>query len=89
VKLRDYIFWTVLTLAALVLEHAVVKVIFAPQPPAVRTASVWERVQRWWVRRSDSDDLFRETLPDDVVNAAPERTVGPDGEPLLAHGKGW
>lgn len=90
-KARDYFFWTVLTLAAVLLEHGVLKVIFAPQPetPAVRTITAWDRLSNWWHRRHGSEDLFRETLPEDVMNAPPERAIGPEGEALLAHGKGW
>jgi hypothetical protein len=31
----------------------------------------------------------RQDLPDEVVNAPAVRTIGPDGEPLIAHGEGW
>jgi hypothetical protein len=94
-KTRDYLFWTCLTLFSLLVGHAL-RVEFAPPHPAVvRRASLWERaifVYGLWklshaVQATPPSDV--QTLPDSVVNAPPERSEGPDGHPLIAHGAGW
>jgi hypothetical protein len=94
-KTRDYLFWTCLTLGSLLMGH-LLRVEFAPHvAPVVRRTSLFERavfVYGLWklshaAQATPPSDV--QTLPDSVVNAPPERTDGPDGHPLIAHGAGW
>jgi hypothetical protein len=95
-KVRDYAFWTVLTCVSLVLGHW----LRHPEPPVdpahpARPATFFEKATYWMALarlahgapRMAAPD--RQELPDAVVNAPALRTIGPDGEPLLAHGEGW
>src|SRR6478752_7410308 len=97
-KARDYFFWITLTFASLLVGHwlrlpgdARAEPQAPPRPHATLLekatywAAVW-RIGHHFAPRKTPE--FRE-LPDEVVNAPAVRTIGPDGEPLLAHGEGW
>jgi hypothetical protein len=97
-KTRDYVFWIALTLGSVALGHYLRLPGDDAAAPLVERpkASLWEKATYWAAvyrlghhfapRQRPAE--FRE-LPDEVVNAPAVRTVGPDGEPLIAHGEGW
>lgn len=96
-KARDYFFWITLTFSSLLIGHWLHLLREspagiapdAPRATLVSKATYWLAVWRighHFAPRKVPE--FRE-LPDEVVNAPAVRTIGPDGEPLLAHGEGW
>jgi hypothetical protein len=94
-KVRDYAFWTVLTCASLVFGHWLrapqhaVNPLHPPRATFVEKATYWLALWRLAHGAPQMAAPDRQELPDAVVNAAPVRVIGPDGEPLLAHGDGW
>jgi hypothetical protein len=101
-KVRDYVFWTCLTLTSLIVSHALRVQFVQAQPAVARRASFWERAVfvygLWKLSHAVQDappgtpagiPADVQTLPDSVVNAPPDRADGPDGHPLIAHGAGW
>ena len=97
-KTRDCVFWTVLTFGSLLTGHWL-RTHEPSAPHAVRPATAWDKLSYYWAiwtlakhapQQAPPDyRQLRQDMPDSVVNAAPERQLGPDGEPLLAHGEGW
>jgi hypothetical protein len=99
-KPRAMVFWTALTIGSLLVGHWL-RAVDPPRPSVVhvRPASTWDKVTYWWAiwtlakhapQMPPPDFRFqRQDIPDHIVNAPPDRQIGPDGEPLLAHGEGW
>lgn len=93
-KTRDYIFLSVL---ALVVCWAIASPSIPPDdaPDRRPRATFLQRVAKWAAivflvtdPAGEPAPLIQE-LPAHVVNAQPERTIGPDGAPLINHGDGW
>jgi hypothetical protein len=95
-KIRDYVFWTALTCTSLFLGHLLrgpqaADFVHPSRPQATLMAKVtyWLALARLAHGAPQMVGPDIQELPDAVVNAPPVRTIGPDGEPLLAHGDGW
>ncbi len=95
-KTRDYVFWTVLTLATLLVGHQLRLVegtrSDAPQPPATFLSRATYWLAMWRLAQAAPTPVpFQhvQELPESVVNAPPMRLSGEDGEPLLDHSAGW
>lgn len=95
-KFRDYLFFAVLAavlIAAVRWPAAAAPLPDAAQPQTpkvsfIAKATYWLALLRLAQAAPKARPLIQE-LPDAVVNAPAERTLGPDGQPLIAHGAGW
>lgn len=90
-KLRDYLFWASLSAVSLYMGPCQQ---LQPRVHAQPRQATWLEKTTWWlamarIAHNGPRELPRQELPDTLVNAPPERLIGPDGHPLIDHGAGW
>jgi hypothetical protein len=99
-KIRDYVFWTFLTLTSVTLgswlrspSAASVPGPISPasyrSPGLVERATYWLAIARLAHGGPQPVPVNTQELPDEVVNAPALRAFDVEGTPLLAHGAGW
>lgn len=57
----------------------------SPQRPVIQRVGQWLAI--WFLTGHPAPPV--QSVPDHLVNAPADRTVGPEGEPLLDHSDGW